>query len=635
MSLTPFRDPRSVAVVGASEDPAKWGHWLARGALTGLDRRAVHLVNRSGARVLGRSTLPALGDLPEPADLVVLAVPAAAVAGAVDTALATGTRAFLTVTTQVGEQATLRERLRRHGARMVGPNSLGLYDAATDLHLAWGSFTPGRLAVITQSGQLGSEIAILGARAGIGVSRFVSVGNQLDVTAADLLEDLADRDDTGVVALYLESFEDGERVVAAIRRLTASGVPTLLLTTGASDASRRLAQTHTGALTSTLDVVDAACRHAGAVRVGTPAELVDAATHLLLSRAPRGRRVAVVSDSGGQAGVAADVATARGLELPALPVDLDGAGEADLMTYADVAAVLAPGADAVLLSGYLGCYGADTPALLDAELAVVERLGDLARDRPVVVHTMAPGSVAAERMRALGIPVHDDVDRAVRSLARAADAASGPRPEVPAPAPRAAAPGSGYLAARAFLEAHGVRFPELEPAAPPYVLKAAHLAHKTEHDGVRVGVTDLATARAEMEARLGPGEYVAEAQDVRDHVVEVLVGARRDRDFGPVVTVGAGGTEAELLRDVRLELAPVDHATAVAMIGSLRCHALLAGWRGRPPCDVDALAEVVVALSEAVAADHRLLEIEVNPVRVGPDGALAVDALVVTLEEHP
>lgn len=342
----------------------------------------------------------------------------------------------------------------------------------------------------------------------------------------------------------------------------------------------------------------------------------------------------IVSDSGGQAGVAADVAAAVGLDLPTLPVDLDGAGEADLTTYAAVSESLAEGADAVLLTGYLGCYGADTPTLLDAELAVVDRLGELARRLPVVVHTMAPDSAAANRMRALGMPVHGEVERPLRALGHAAALADGPRPDRPETAPRAAAPEPGYLAARRFLEAYGVAFPELNPAAPPYVVKAGGLAHKTEHGGVQVGVTDPVAAVTEMESRLGPGEYVVEAQDTRPYVVEVLVGAHRDRDFGPVVTDGAGGTEAELHRDVRVELAPVDRATAVTMIESLRCHALLAGWRGRPATDVDALVDVVVALSEAVAADPRISEIEINPVRVGVDGAIAVDALVVTTPEE-
>jgi acyl-CoA synthetase (NDP forming) len=143
---------------------------------------------------------------------------------------------------------------------------------------------------------------------------------------------------------------------------------------------------------------------------------------------------------------------------------------------------------------------------------------------------------------------------------------------------------------------------------------------------------ELATAYDEMHDRLGDGEYVVEEQDARPNVVEMLVGARRDRDFGPVVVVGSGGTEAELYRDVRIELAPVDQETARRMIDDLRCRPLLSGWRGRPAVDVGALAAMIVAASELIAASPSISDLEINPVRVAPDGALAVDALVITKE---
>lgn len=168
----------------------------------------------------------------------------------------------------------------------------------------------------------------------------------------------------------------------------------------------------------------------------------------------------------------------------------------------------------------------------------------------------------------------------------------------------------------------------------PCALKAGWLAHKSEHGGVVLGLRDadaLAVAFERMHRRLGDGEYVVEQMDGAADVVEMIVGARRDRDFGPVVTVGAGGTEAELWRDVTTELAPVDRSTAFRMVDALRVRALLDGWRGRPAASVDALVDVVVAVSEAVAADPDLLELEVNPLRVSPKGAVAVDALV-TLE---
>jgi hypothetical protein len=163
------------------------------------------------------------------------------------------------------------------------------------------------------------------------------------------------------------------------------------------------------------------------------------------------------------------------------------------------------------------------------------------------------------------------------------------------------------------------------------VLKAGWIEHKSEHQAVRTGVgpeTAGAVFR-EMYERLGPGEYVVEEQDTRPGVVELVIGARRDRDFGPTVTVGHGGIHTELWRDVSVELAPVDRRTAAGMLDRLRSRRLLDGWRGQPAVDVDALIDAIVAVSEAIAATTSVADIEVNPIRVGPDGALAVDALVV------
>lgn len=196
----------------------------------------------------------------------------------------------------------------------------------------------------------------------------------------------------------------------------------------------------------------------------------------------------------------------------------------------------------------------------------------------------------------------------------------------------------GYLAARDLLTF--VRFPAAHPVTttaearatplrPPYALKADWLTHKSEHDAVRTNVTDPAAAFEEMRARLGPGTYVLEEMDTRENVVELIIGARQDHSFGPVVLVGAGGIHAELFNDTAVELAPVTRGTARDMLDRLICAPLLSGWRGAPAVDVAALAELIVEVSETIAARPDLAEMELNPVRVGPDGVLAVDALVV------
>jgi acyl-CoA synthetase (NDP forming) len=450
--LSVFVDPRSVAVVGASADQTKWGYWLARGALRGAGRRDVHLVNAKGAVIEGQPSVRSLRELNVAPELVVLCTPAATVPDVVEDALAMGTTGFLGITAGLdaalgvpGSERALADRIRAAGARLVGPNCLGLYDAAHDLDLAWGTFTPGSLAVISQSGQLGLEIAGLAAHSGLGISRFVSVGNQTDVTAVDLLADLAEDTATRAVVLYLESFADGRALVQAMARLRRTGKAVVVLTVGASEASRAAARSHTGSLTSSRDVVAAACRAAGAVLVDTPSEAVDLAHLLLGSPLPEGRRIAVVSDSGGQGALAADELSRAGLRVPRLgdatatalsallppaaavgnPVDLAGAGESDLRTYGRVVDTLLGSGevDAVVMSGYFGCYGDDTPALEERELEVVVSLADsvVRHRRPAVVHSMSHDSTAVQSLRAHLVPALHTIDAVARSLAHAAD----------------------------------------------------------------------------------------------------------------------------------------------------------------------------------------------------------------------
>jgi acyl-CoA synthetase (NDP forming) len=680
--LSVFSDPRSVAVVGASADPAKWGYWLARGALRGAGRRQVHLVNAKGATIEGAVSVRSLDELAargEAPELVVLCAPAVSVPDVVDQALAMGTKGFLGITAGIdaahgepGLERRLAERIRAAGARIVGPNCLGLYDAATDLELAWGRFTPGHLAVVSQSGQLGLELAGLAAHEGLGVSRFVSVGNQVDVTAAELLDDLVDHEQTRAVVLYLESFTDARGLVATMARLREAGKPVVVLTVGASEASRAAAQSHTGALTAATDVVRAACRAAGASLVETPAQAVELAHLLLGGPLPRGRRVAIVSDSGGQGAVAADTFARHALQVPRLtdatrgaladllpaaaavanPVDLAGAGEQDLSTYARVVDVLAASGevDAVVLSGYFGCYGADTPELVERELEVVGALAGVVGEqgRPVVVHSMSHDSVAVRSMREQAVPTMHTIDAVARSLELATTMAEDASRVVPGPvvAPTAeTGKALDYLAGRERVAAAGVAYPgaaavrtvaDLRDAAAslraPYVLKAGWLEHKTEVGGVAVGLADAAAAEASfvaMSGRLGEGEYVLEEMDRQVDTVELIVGARRDGSFGPVVLVGLGGVQAELYRDVQIALAPVGEDEARTMIESLRAYPLLDGWRGRPAVDVVAAARVVAAVSRLLAEDPDLVECEINPLRVGPEGAVAVDALVL------
>lgn len=660
-----FRNPKSVVVVGASADPSKWGNWLATGALRTRHRRQVYLVNSRGTEIDGVQSYRALSELPEAPELVVISVHGAQVLAAVREALAMGSRAFVVISARVEGEDELAAEISEAGAQLIGPNSLGIYSAEGDLSLMWGRMDPGTLAVVSQSGQLGSEIAALGKRAGIGVSTFVSLGNQIDIDAADVLRSLIYDQYTRTVALYIEDFSYADRVFQAVRELRTHGIAVIFLTTGMSDASRMLAQSHTGAMTSSSELVDAACRASGALRVNTPAELVQIAAILDKGISPAGRRIGVISDSGGQGGIAADVASDIGLELPALssglvgqleaalpagasvrnPIDLAGAGEGNLDVYAELTRLLALSGeiDVVLLTGYFGSYGLDEPGLAKAEQRVARAIGTI-EEVPVVVHAMAARSETSEVLHESGAAVFGRVEDALRAIQGSLAVTSHIPREIPVSETDEVL-AADNVEVRQALALAGIPFPELRivrsqeearlaAASLPglLVLKAAWLAHKTEVGGVRLGIDgpeEAAEAFAVMHATIGDGPYTLEVQDEREGVAEYIVAARRDPAFGPVVTVGYGGTETEIWRDVVTETVPIATEGVLAAVSRLRSSALLGPWRGRAALDVRGLAEIASLLGHILLRSPELGEVELNPVRVGSDGALAVDCMAV------
>ena len=675
--LRPLFDPRSVAIVGASDDPAKWGNWLGRGALKGEHRRPVYLVNRNGGTVLGRTAYTSLAELPYAPELVVVAVPAAVFEQAVDDALAVGARALIGITAGLGElgaEAGLRERalverVRAAGAVLLGPNCLGVYDAGSDLGLASNEFPPGTIGLASQSGNLALELGILAREVGLGFSRFASIGNQADVDIAELVAAFADHALTEVIAVYAEDFRDGRAFVDAA---AAAGKPVVLLTVGASEASARAAHSHTGALVSDAAVVAAAARAAGAHVVRTPHELVDLVQALVRTHPLRGPRIAVLGDGGGHGAIACDVATAAGLELPRLsdalsadlagqlpptaatrnPVDLAGGGEQDFYSYARVSHTLLQSGeiDGLLLTGYFGGYSQYSEHFAEVEVDVARQItvAVAAADRPMVAHSMYADSPTAAALRDGRVPVYTSIEAAARALAglRVGPPAAG-APQLPAPEASPIEP--GYFGSRALLEAAGVPFApalrvrtreQAHAAAAqvgyPVVVKAVGALHKSDAGGVVVGIADAVSLDAALDglnARLGQEELSVERMAPLADGVELIVGARVDPRFGPVALVGLGGIYAEVFEDVVVELAPVDPAGAERLLRSLRGAPLLTGVRGRPALDIAAAARVASALSRLAAARPDVAEIEINPLLVTPTAAVALDARVILREE--
>jgi acyl-CoA synthetase (NDP forming) len=521
----------------------------------------VHLVNRRGGEILGHRVVTSLAAIGEPVDLAVISVPAAGFEAAVDEALTAGARALVAITAGLGElgaegeavQQAVLAKVRAAGAVMVGPNCLGLADNTTELYLCSDPFPEGRVALLSQSGNVGLELQLRLSRAGMGFSRFVSLGNQADVSLVELVRDCARHDGTDTIAVYAEDFRDGRGFAQAAAEAARLGKPVVLLAPGGSDAAARSALSHTGSMTSPAAVVDAVCRDSGIHRVTTLRELAVVLTALrggssttdgprdnattsarTAGQAPSRRRVAVFTDGGGHGTIAADALEAAGFTVPALseaarkevraalwdnsptanPIDLAGLGEQDPHCYArGVAALLASDeVDAVLMTGYFGGYssgdfGASGSAEEEAAVALAAHAA--ASAKPVVVQSMYPDApscrILAEHPDG-GIPVFDATEDAVRALlALTVPAPAVPDGALPLPAPAAAATATdtGYLASRAFFGSAGVPFgPAVEARTEdevralaarlraPYVLKATGLLHKSDAGGVALGLAD-------------------------------------------------------------------------------------------------------------------------------------------------
>ena len=675
--LSALFDPASIAVVGASADPTKWGNAVAVQALRGSDRHPVQLVNRRGGDVLGQPSVRSVTDLDGPIDLAVVAVPEAGFEAAVDGVLAKGAKAIVAITAGLGEagpdgrarEEALIARVRNAGAVLVGPNCLGLVDNTTATYLSSNQFATGGVAVLSQSGNLAIELDRLFTARGLGISRFVSLGNQADVTLVELVEACASDAATTAIAVYVEDFRDGRGFVTAAAAAVAARTPVVVLAAGSGSAAARGAQSHTGSLTSDSAVIAAACAVAGANLVRTPRQLADVLLAVRQPARPSGRRLAVLTDGGGHGVIACDVAEAEGFEVPALsaatqarlrdalwaqshvtnPVDLAGAGEQDPDSYARAFAVLqsCDDVDAILVTGYFGGYSSGEDGLTGlgpAECGAAKQIAADAAAKPTAVQSIYPDAPACTILRDGAMPVYAAIEDAVGALAAVTVSAT---VSTMTPMPAAGTPigATGYTTCRNTFAASGIVFVraieahsvlQVSAAADelraPYVLKALGLLHKSDAGGVVMGLESreaLLAAHARLVATLDPPAFsVEEMADLTDGV-ELIVGARWDARFGPTVLVGMGGTATEVLRDIAVALAPIDEAEATRMLRRLRTAPLLDAHRGRPAVDIAAAARVVARLSEFAATHPEVAELEINPLLVTPSGATALDARII------
>jgi acetate---CoA ligase (ADP-forming) len=703
--LREFFAPRSLAVVGAS-DTSGWAQFiLASSAATGFEGPLIPVHPRHET-VFGRPAVRSLRDLAEPVDLAFVMVPTHAVPDVIDDAAAAGVRHAVVLASGYREagpdgrarQDALTQQAAQNGMLLLGPNCLGFLNTrATAGPFALSvplPLRPGPVGIALQSGALASAMLAFARSRAIGVSTVVTMGNESMISTADVLGYLAADEQTRVICLFLEEISEPDRFAAAATEAARKGKPVIVLKTGSSPAGQVAALAHTGSVAGDDAVVDAVLRQLGVIRVTSIEELLSTAGLLGYDRWPRGRRMGVLTASGGACGLIADQASAQDIPIPPFAARTVAAIEAHLPAFADArnpldvtgyvlanprvtaltaidhaldAALDDPGLDFVLFCGVTA------PEVRPPD----ERLARLAQERvrwlaeraaaaPIPVISLGTTCVdvsgyARELLVKHGVHLLGGIDLGLRALGHALrwlENRPAARPPIGATVTRQANHATAInpwseAAARDLLASCAVPLvpAELVTSAEAATRAArrlgssvalkvcsAQITHKSDIGGVALGVHGDEQVSDAYRRVLAAGQTVPGAvvdgvlvTPMRAGGVELLVGVTVDRAFGPVLAVGLGGVWVELLADTSLRVLPVTTDDVKHMLGELRGSPLLRGARGTRPADLDALAQVIKNVGDAaLSLDGTLRALEINPLWVDGDQIEALDVLVIT-----
>jgi acyl-CoA synthetase (NDP forming) len=677
--LASLLSPRGVVVVGASADPDKLGGAMA--ASLASSEVPVALVNSRGGPGMHVTVAEAAAQSAVPVDLAILCVPAAACAAVLEECAAAGVRAALVCAggfAEAGGEGIEHERrllaaATATGVRLLGPNTSGFFVPGAGLRASFvpgvAHLTPGSVAVVAASGGLNHALAFALQRQDAGVSIGIGIGAGIDVTATDVLEHLAHDESTRAIALHIENVDDGPALLSAVAEVSAAK-PVVALVVGEHDIGD-FAQSHTGALATSWRTTRALLRQAGAVVVDDEDSLVTAATTLAAVR------LEPMSDPGaalvtGQAGpglLVVDALHGAGVRVPVLsekaqarlsellppmtyqanPVDTGRPGPA----HGEVLGAVAADPDIDVI----GVYGLTEPVI---DLPRVVASADLGGKATVVGLDGPAADVTAGRRtaQALGVPLvvgPRALSTAMAALvedARLADARrSASTARVPGDHGAHRVEGFAWSEAEAktVLDDVGIPTPPralcttrdearvaLERIGGPVAVKIsdASVLHKSDQGGVHLGVAtpDAMDAAVDALVAIGASEFLVES--MAPSGIDLVVGARRDPVFGPVVLVGVGGIATEVYADVAIASVPTSHSVLAALPDQLAAQALLDGFRGGAAVDRDALAGVVGALGALLVANAHLDEIEINPLRAHAQGLVALDAVIVSRNVH-
>ncbi|PYV27307.1 MAG: acetyl CoA synthetase subunit alpha [Acidobacteria bacterium] len=702
-ALDVFFEPHTVAVIGATEKAGSVGRTILRNLISSPFGGTVFPVNPKRPSILGIKAYPSVAALPEKVDLAVVVTPAVTVPSVVRECADAGVKGAIVISAgfrESGDQGAALEQqvlveARRGRMRLIGPNCLGVMSPLTGLNATFAGTLarPGNVGFISQSGALCTAILDWSLREFVGFSAFISVGSMLDVGWGDLIDYLGDDPRTRSIILYMESIGDPRSFLSAARQV-AFTKPIIVIKAGRTEAAAKAAASHTGALAGSDEVLEAAFRRSGVLRVHNIADLFYMAEVLSKQPRPRGPRLAIVTNAGGPGVLATDALIGQGGEMAKLseetvasldrllpphwshanPVDV--LGDADSERYAKAVEIVArdPGSDGMLVI-------LSPQAMTDAT-QTAERLKPHAKleGKPILASWMGGADVAAGEaiLNRANIPTFPYPDTAVRVFYYMWRYSYNLRGLYETPALVAATNGGAphhalaetlietarqagrtiltEFESKQLLQAYGI--PTVETLAAvseeeaaraagkigyPVVLKllSETITHKTDVGGVRLNLDDESAVRrayrqieSSVLGKAGAGHFqgVTVQPMIKADGYEIIIGSTLDPQFGPVLLFGLGGQLVEVFQDRALALPPLNTTLARRMMEQTRIFTALQGVRGRKAVDLAALEELLVRFSQLVVEQPRIKEIDINPLVASPEGLIALDARVLV---HP
>lgn len=693
-SLTPFFDAKGVAILGASTNPRKLSYGILENLISYGYKGEVYPVNPNASEILGKKAYASITDVPDPVELAVVVLPVTVIMDTMKEIGERGIKAVVIITggfRELGEEGAkveraVKELARSYGMRVVGPNCVGTIDVRTGLDSTFIKGLPpaGPIAFISQSGAICGGVIDLIINSKIGFSHFASLGNEMDVTEADMLEYFAEDENAKVIAMYVEGIQDGPRFMEVARRVSRKK-PIVFLKAGKNDAGAKAVSSHTGSLAGSYTAYQAALAQAGVVEVETISQLFNVAWALGTQPLPAGKRVAMTTNAGGAAALAADSLAFNGFELAQISPEIQQTlrtklnPSAQVSNPVDMLGSVSPEDYIWSLSNLDADQGVDVllPILVPQSLVDTEGVAnswiEIGRKTQKTLLTCLMGErstlEAEQSLNMAGVPVYafpDEAGRVLKGMMQYKQLLTKPEFKPVAvdnveknkmEAALALVDGTqavGEYETRIMLEAYGIASVPgdlaggveeaveiAEKAGYPVVLKivSEDILHKSDSGGIALNIDNSDALRVEysnLMERIAKNEPNARIRGVMVEQmapkgVEVIVGMRRDTTFGPMMMFGLGGTMVELLKDISFKVAPLTSEDIDEMIEDTLAGKLLKGYRGSPKADIEAVKQVIASLSQLSMDTPAISEIEINPLIVYPEGqgAISLDSRAI------